>query len=30
MRAMMLESPRAPLVPRERPLPPPGPGEILV
>src|SRR5215471_14501173 len=27
---MMLESPRAPLVLRERPLPPPGPGEILV
>src|SRR5215469_15277378 len=30
MRAMMLESPRAPLVPRMRPLPPPGAGEILV
>ena len=30
MRAMMLESARAPLVARERPLPPPGAGEILV
>jgi propanol-preferring alcohol dehydrogenase len=30
MRAMMLESPRARLVMRERPLPAPGPGEILV
>jgi len=30
MRAMMLESARAPLVARKRPLPPPGAGEILV
>jgi propanol-preferring alcohol dehydrogenase len=30
MRAMVLEAPRTPLVPRERPLPAPGPGEILV
>ena len=30
MRAMMLEAPRAPLVPCERPLPSPGRGEILV
>jgi propanol-preferring alcohol dehydrogenase len=30
MRAMVLEQPNAPLVLRERPLPAPGPGEILV
>jgi propanol-preferring alcohol dehydrogenase len=30
MRAMILETPRSPLVLRERPLPAPGPGEILV
>jgi propanol-preferring alcohol dehydrogenase len=30
MRAMVLEQPRAPLVMRERPLPAPAPGEILV
>jgi propanol-preferring alcohol dehydrogenase len=30
VRAMMLETPGAPLVLRERPLPPPGPGETLV
>src|SRR5258708_31869127 len=30
MRAMMLESLRSPLALRERPLPVPGPGEILV
>ena len=30
MRAMTLETPRAPLVLRERPLPPPGAGQILV
>jgi alcohol dehydrogenase, propanol-preferring len=30
MRAMVLESPRSPLVLRERPLPAPGAGEILV
>ncbi|HLH90326.1 MAG TPA: zinc-dependent alcohol dehydrogenase family protein [Xanthobacteraceae bacterium] len=30
MRAMVLEQPDAPLVPRERPLPMAGPGEILV
>jgi propanol-preferring alcohol dehydrogenase len=30
MRAMMLETPRSRLVLRERPLPAPGPGEILV
>jgi hypothetical protein len=30
MRAMMLESPRSPLVLRERPLPAPGAGQILI
>jgi len=30
MRAMVLEKPDAPLVMRERPLPAPGPGEVLV
>jgi alcohol dehydrogenase, propanol-preferring len=30
MRAMMLEAPRTPLVLRERPIPAPGPGEILI
>ena len=30
MRAMMLGAPRAPLTLRERPLPAPGPGEILI
>jgi len=30
MRAMVLEQPNAPLVMRERPLPVPGPGEVLV
>src|SRR5947209_17889492 len=30
MRAMVLEEPRTPLVMRERPIPAPAPGEILV
>ena len=30
MRAMVLERPKAPLVPRERPLPSPGTAEILI
>ena len=30
MRAMMLEQPRTPLVMRERPVPSPAPGEILI
>jgi propanol-preferring alcohol dehydrogenase len=30
MRAMVLERPRTRLVPRERPLPAPGPGELLI
>ena len=30
MHAMVLERPRTPLVPRERPIPRPGPGEVLV
>ena len=30
MRAMVLERPRTPLVPQERPLPKPGPGDLLI
>jgi propanol-preferring alcohol dehydrogenase len=30
MRAMVLESPRSALVPRDRPVPQPGPGQVLL